>query len=77
MQLENNNINEKHYYLGEVLRVCNIFLFINGGRNFGLLAILSCPAVHILCVAILGGWKLDRLPPRRLFELVAATQCSF
>jgi hypothetical protein len=55
------------------------FLFINGSRNFGPLAVLSCPAVHILCMAILGGWvpNPNRLLPRGLFEPVAATQCSF
>jgi hypothetical protein len=58
---------------------CNYlcFLFINGSRNFEPLAVLSRPAVHFLCMAILGGWVSDRLRPRRLFELVGATQCSF
>jgi hypothetical protein len=57
--LENNNINQKHFYFSDILRFCNGFWFINGGRNFGWLAILSCPAVHILCMAILGGWVPD------------------
>ncbi len=54
---------------------CNyfcFFIFINGSQNFNLLAVLNCPAVHFVCMDILGGWVPDRLLPRRLFELVAA-----
>ncbi len=34
-------------------------------QNYGPLAVLSCPAVHFLCMVILPY----RLPPRRLFKL--------
>jgi hypothetical protein len=61
-----------------IFEIIYVFLFINGSQNFGPLAVLSCPAVHFLCMAILGGcWVPDRLPKRRLFELVATNQCSF
>jgi hypothetical protein len=39
---------------------------------------LYCPAWwYFFLMAILGGWGLDRLPFRRLFKLIAATQGSF
>ncbi len=65
--------------INTLVKFCNYlcFLFINGNRNFSMLAILPCPAVHILSMAILGGWVSDRLMTRGLFELVAATQCTF
>jgi hypothetical protein len=48
-------------------------------RNFGLLATLFFLVIHIICMAILGGWWQDRLrlPTRRLNKLIAATQCTF
>ncbi len=46
-------------------------------RNFGSLATLFFLLVHIICMAILGGWWPDRLPTRRLNKLIAATQCTF
>jgi hypothetical protein len=53
----------------------HVVLSSKGSKNFSSQATLTCPAVHILCMAILGGWVPD--PARRLFELVAATQCTF
>ncbi len=53
----------------------NVILSSKGSLNF------SPPEgnidLHILCMPILGCWVPDRLPSRRLFELVAATQCTF
>ncbi len=36
-----------------------VFISSKGSQNFGLQATLTCPVVHILCMAILGGWVPD------------------
>jgi hypothetical protein len=33
--------------------------FLKISQTFGLQATLICPPVHILCMAILGGWVPD------------------
>ncbi len=54
--------------------IFNVILSSKGSLSF------SPPGnigLHIPCMSILGGCVPDRLPSRRLFELVAATQCTF
>ncbi len=49
----------------------NVFWFTNGRRNFGPLAILSCPAaVHIL----LGGWMRDSRSSKK--KMLAVILCA-
>ena len=72
-----NNKQEKLNHFREILRFFNVNLSLKGSQNFSPQATLTCLAIYILCMAILGGWVPDRLPSRRLFELVAATQCNF
>ncbi len=72
-----NNKQEKLNHFREILRFFNVNLSLKGSQNFSPQATLTCPAIYILCMAILVGWVPDRLPSRRLFELVAATQCNF
>jgi hypothetical protein len=57
--------------------ILNLLLPSKGSWNIGLQETLICLAVHILYMAILGGWWQDQLPSRRLNKLTAATQCTF
>jgi hypothetical protein len=52
-------------------------LFINGQPKFQPPGNIDLPRSPYSLHGILGGWVPDQLPSRRLFELEAATQCTF
>jgi hypothetical protein len=54
-----------------------VFLSSKGSQNFGPQATLTCPEVHILCMAILGGCVPDFLPSKRQFELESSHSMPF